>query len=170
MNFTLAGPVCPLGPMFAAMDARAELDFWGLTRHYAMQSRRFGGAVPEHLQSHFLALRPRLFNSDAFWDYWQQMALPASYEQSVILHETRFTPYFAAKGYIWDTYVNTDDLCGVFVNPIMACPVELLQKRDCPFFQAPQPVHALCRRAAPHRWLCGGGTVPLCESAHGVSR
>ena len=54
MNFTLAGPVCPLGPMFAAMDARAELDFWGLTRHYAMQSRRFGGAVPEHLQSHFL--------------------------------------------------------------------------------------------------------------------
>ena len=135
MNFTLAGPVCPLGPMFAAMDARAELDFWGLTRHYAMQSRRFGGAVPEHLQSHFLALRPRLFNSDAFWDYWQQMALPASYEQSVILHETRFTPYFAAKGYIWDTYVNTDDLCGVFVNPIMACPAELLQKRDCPFFK-----------------------------------
>lgn len=169
MNFTLAGPVCPLGPMFAAMDARAELDFWGLTRHYAMQSRRFGGAVPEHLQSHFLALRPRLFNSDAFWDYWQQMALPASYEQSVILHETRFTPYFAAKGYIWDTYVNTDDLCGVFVNPIMACPAELLQNGTA-HFQAPQPVHALCRRAAPHRWLRGGGTVPLCESAHGVSR
>jgi len=103
------------------MDARPELDFWGLTRHYAMQSRRFGGAVPEHLQSHFIAVRPRLFNSDDFWSYWQEMALPASYEQSIIRHETRFTPYFAARGYVWDTYVQTDDLKPVFVNPIMAC-------------------------------------------------
>ena len=135
MNYTLAGPVCTLAPMFAAMDARPELDFWGLTRHYAMKSRRFGGNVPEHLQSHFLALRPRLFTSDDFWRYWQEMELPASYEQSVIRHETRFTPYFAAKGYTWDSYVNTDDLKAVFVNPIMACPKELLQNRGCPFFK-----------------------------------
>lgn len=74
MNYTLAGPVCSLAAMFTAMDARPELDFWGLTRHYAMQSRRFGGAVPEHLQSHFIAVRPRLFNSDDFWSYWQKMA------------------------------------------------------------------------------------------------
>lgn len=39
MNYTLAGPVCSLAAMFTAMDARPELDFWGLTRHYAMQSR-----------------------------------------------------------------------------------------------------------------------------------
>lgn len=135
MNYTLAGPVCTLQPMLDAMDARPELDFWGLTRHYAMQSRRFGGAVPEHLQSHFLALRPRLFNSDDFWRYWQEMKLPESYEQSVIRHETRFTPHFAAKGYAWDAYVNTDDLRAVFVNPIMACPAELLQHRGCPFFK-----------------------------------
>ena len=135
MNFTLAGPVCPLAAMFDAMDARPELDFWGLTCHYAMQSRRFGGAVPEHLQSHFLAVRPRMFNSDDFWRYWQEMKLPESYEQSIIRHETRFTPYFAAKGYTWDTYVDTDDLKEIFVNPIMACPQELLQNRGCPFFK-----------------------------------
>ena len=135
MNYTLAGPVCSLAAMFTAMDARPELDFWGLTRHYAMQSRRFGGAVPEHLQSHFIAVRPRLFNSDDFWSYWQGMALPTSYEQSIIRHETRFTPYFAARGYAWDTYVQTDDLKPVFVNPIMACPRELLANRGCPFFK-----------------------------------
>ena len=135
MNYTLAGPVCSLAAMFTAMDARPELDFWGLTRHYAMQSRRFGGAVPEHLQSHFIAVRPRLFNSDDFWNYWQKMALPTSYEQSIIRHETRFTPYFAARGYAWDTYVQTDDLKPVFVNPIMACPRELLANRGCPFFK-----------------------------------
>lgn len=63
------------------------------------------------------------------------MPLPKSYEESVIRHETRFTPYFAAKGYTWDTYVQTEDMRGVFVNPIMACPRELLEKRGCPFFK-----------------------------------
>lgn len=154
MNYTLAGPVCSLAAMFTAMDARPELDFWGLTRHYAMQSRRFGGAVPEHLQSHFIAVRPRLFNSDDFWSYWQEMALPASYEQSIIRHETRFTPYFAARGYAWDTYVQTDDLKPVFVNPIMACPRELLANRGCPFSNGvacsrPMRMNCAARTASP---------------------
>ena len=107
MNFTLAGPVRSLASMFAAMEARPELAFWGLTRHYAMKSRRFGGRsgeVPEHLQSHFLAVRAPLLHSEDFWQYWQKMPLPKSYED-------------------------------VFVNPIMACPRELLANRGCPFFK-----------------------------------
>ena len=135
MNFTLAGPVRPLAPMFAAMQARPELDFWGLTRHYAMRSRRFGGQVPEHLQSHFLAVRARMLRSDAFWRYWQQIRLPRSYEEAVTCHETRFTACFASQGYRWDSYVATDDLALVFVNPIMACPRELIAHRGCPFFK-----------------------------------
>ncbi|HJD20601.1 MAG TPA: rhamnan synthesis F family protein [Candidatus Gemmiger faecigallinarum] len=138
MNYTLAGPVSPLEQMFAKMDARPELDFWGLTRHYAMKSRRFGGArgmVPEHIQSHFLALRPRLFRSEAFWQYWQSMPLPRSYEQSVAGHETRFTAHFAGLEFAWDTAVDTGDLAGIFVNPIMACPAELLARQGCPFFK-----------------------------------
>jgi len=135
MNYTLAGPVHPLQDMFACMDARKDLDFWGLSRHYPMQSRRFGGNVPEHLQSHFIAVRRRLFQSDPFWDYWQKIRLPKSYEESVVLHETRFTSFFAALGYRWDSYLDTEDLKDVFVNPIMACPKELLQHRGSPFFK-----------------------------------
>lgn len=138
MNLTLAGPVCPLAPMFTAMDARPELAFWGLTRHYAMKSRRFGGRsgeVPEHLQSHFLAVRAPLLQSEDFWQYWQTMPLPKSYEESIANHETRFTAHFAKLGYRWDSYVDTSDLQDVFVNPIMACPRELLANRGCPFFK-----------------------------------
>ena len=119
MNYTLAGPVGDVAAMFAAMDGRPELDFWGLTRHYAMRSHRFGGAkamVPEHIQ-------------------WQAAALPASYEDSVRLHETQFTAHFAALGYRWDTFVDTKDLASLFVNPIMACPKLLLADRGCPFFK-----------------------------------
>lgn len=135
MNYTLAGPVHPIEEMFKAMQARPELDFWGLSRHYAMRSRRFGGKVPEHLQSHFLALRPRLLQSDAFWQYWQKMPLPKSYEESVILHEVKFTAHFAELGFCWDSYLQTQDLQGAFVNPLMACPREMLAKRGCPFFK-----------------------------------
>lgn len=135
MNYTLAGPVCSLAAMWEHMERRQDLDFWGLTRHYAMHSRRFGGTVPEHLQSHFLAVRKRMFGSPDFWDYWQTMKLPRSYEESVIRHETRFTGYFAERGYRWDSYVQTDDLKPVFINPIMACPKELLEERCCPFFK-----------------------------------
>lgn len=138
MNFTLAGPVCSLASMFAAMEARQELAFWGLTRHYAMKSRRFGGRsgeVPEHLQSHFLAVRAPLLHSEDFWQYWQKMPLPKSYEESIANHETRFTAHFANLGCRWDSYVDTKDLRDVFVNPIMACPRELLANRGCPFFK-----------------------------------
>lgn len=135
MNYTLAGPVCSLKPMFERMEARTDLDFWGLTRHYTMRSRRFGGNVPEHLQSHFLAIRRSMLCEDAFWNYWQGMRLPRSYEESVIRHETRFTGYFQKLGFSWDSYVATDDLRDVFLNPIMACPKELLEHRECPFFK-----------------------------------
>ena len=66
MNFTLAGPVCLAGGDVHRDGRPRGARLLGLTRHYAMQSRRFGGAVPEHLQSHFIAVRPRLFNSDDF--------------------------------------------------------------------------------------------------------
>ena len=131
------------------MDTRPELDFWGLTRHYAMQSRRFGGAVPEHLQSHFIAVRPRLFNSDDFWNYWQEMELPTSYEQSIIRHETRFTPYFAVRGYAWDTYVQTDDLKPVFVNPIMAWPTAGARFSNAAAFLPPMRMNCAARTASP---------------------
>ena len=136
MNYTLAGPVGDVAAMFAAMDGRPELDFWGLTRHYAMRSHRFGGAkamVPEHIQSHFVVVRSRMMAD--FFAYWQAAALPASYEDSVRLHETQFTAHFAALGYRWDTFVNTKDLASLFVNPVMACPKLLLADRGCLFFK-----------------------------------
>ena len=88
--------------------------------------------VPEHIQSHFVVVRSRMMAD--FFAYWQAAALPASYEDSVRLHETQFTAHFAALGYRWDTFVDTEDLASLFVNPIMACP-KLLADRGCPFFK-----------------------------------
>lgn len=135
MNYTLAGPVTPLQEMFSRMDTRSDLDFWGLSRHYAMRSRRFGihGQVPEHIQSHFIAVRRRMY--DDFWTYWQDMQLPKSYEDSVRRHETRFTAHFSDLGYKWDTFLDKTAYRGIFVNPIMACPKDLIVTHRCPFFK-----------------------------------
>lgn len=135
MNYTLAGPVRPLAGFFAAMEGK-DLDFWGLSRHYAMRSRRFGGkngVVPEHIQSHLIAVRRRMYAD--FWAYWQNIPLPQSYEESVACHEARFTAHFAALGYRWDTYLDGERWRGVFLNPIMACPARLIAEEDCPFFK-----------------------------------
>ena len=79
-----------------------------------------------------------------FFAYWQAAALPASYEDSVRLHETQFTAHFAALGYRWDTFVDTKDLASLFVNPIMACSKLLLADRGCPFFKRRSFFYPLC--------------------------
>ena len=61
--------------------------------------------VPEHIQSHFVVVRSRMMAD--FFAYWQAAALPASYEDSVRLHETQFTAHFAALGYRWDTFAGS---------------------------------------------------------------
>lgn len=135
MNYTLAGPVCSLEPLFHKMETRREIDFWGLTCHAPMVSRRFGGRVPLHLQSHFLAVRRTMLQSAAFWSYWEKMHLPHSYEEAVARHECRFTAWFAAQGFRWAAAVEMEDLLPVFLNPIIACPRLLVEQRGCPFFK-----------------------------------
>ena len=128
--FALAGAVVVVAALFASCGGSPGVCLWGLARHYAMRSHRFGGAkamVPEHIQSHFVVVRSRMMAD--FFAYWQAAALPASYEDSVRLHETQFTAHFAALGYRWDTFVDTKDLTSLFVNPIMACPKLLLVDR-----------------------------------------
>ena len=70
--------------------------------------------------------------------------MPKSYEESIANHETRFTAHFANLGCRWDSYVDTKDLRDAFVNPIMACPRELLANRGCPFFKRRSFFHPLC--------------------------
>ena len=144
MNYTLAGPVGDVAAMFAAMDGRPELDFWGLTRHYAMRSHRFGGAkamVPEHIQSHFVVVRSRMMAD--FFAYWQAAALPASYEDSVRLHETQFTAHFAALGtggiplWIQKTWQ-------AFSSTPYGLPQAAAGEPRVPVFQAPQLFYPLC--------------------------
>ena len=138
MNYTFFAPLFPLSEMFGEMSGR-DLDFWGITKHHDVPTDTTGGRiryghVPEHLNSHFLALRRDFFLSYSYRDFIMNMSDPISYEASINEYEAIFTRHFADLGYKWDVYSNTDALEGVVYAPFMFEGGELIKER-CPIIK-----------------------------------
>jgi len=101
MNYTFFAPVFPFAETFDAMDA-LEVDFWGMTAHKSVAEHPFAGMqgeLPEHIQSHWLSVRKTLFTSIEFQNYWRDMPMITSYDQSVLEHEAKLTAHFARAGF-----------------------------------------------------------------------
>ena len=137
-NATIMGPVYPFEEMFTEMAGR-DIDFWGITWFHKVSDDPFGysleGGLPRHLQSHFHAYRRSLVSSKPFQDYWDNLPEINSYEQSVGLHEAPFTQRFERHGFTSDVYVNTEDLEGFTLQPILFAPKQLIAERRCPIFK-----------------------------------
>ncbi|MDX6372705.1 MAG: hypothetical protein QOD98_1693, partial [Nocardioidaceae bacterium] len=102
MNCTVFGPVGGFDDLFARMDARADVDFWGVTEHGDTDEHAFDRTLPmeSHIQSHWTAVRRRMFTSDAWREYWHEMPMIASYRDSIVRHESRFTSWFTEQGFV----------------------------------------------------------------------
>jgi rhamnosyltransferase len=101
MNYTWYGPVRPFEPVFERMEA-LEVDFWGITEHGGAPHNPFDAKLPPlppHIQSHWIAVRPRLFLSEEWKSYWRDMPMITSYIGSVMHHESRFTDHFESLGF-----------------------------------------------------------------------
>ena len=101
MNYTWFGPVRPFEGLFDRMDAD-EVDFWGLTDHGEIEPNPFTqeGVLHRHLQSHWIAVRRRMFESDAWRRYWRDMPEIATYTDSILRHESVFTHHFENAGFV----------------------------------------------------------------------
>ena len=137
-NHTIMGPVNSFDVMFDEMNKR-DLDFWGITKHHKIDFDPFGGCeygyIPEHIQSHFIAIRKTLLSSDEFKEYWNNFPEINSYKEAISKHEAIFTKKFGDMGFKWDTYVNTDDIEHMNRYPLMYMPIELVKNRKCPIFK-----------------------------------
>lgn len=137
-NNTLMGPIYPFEEMFTSMKKK-DVDFWGITRHYAFDFDPTGeneyGYIPEHIQSFFMVFRKNMVESIEFQKYWDNLPELDTYEKAVGKHETMFTKKFADKGFKWDTYVDTDDIKSLNEYPLMVSPRLLLEKKRCPVFK-----------------------------------
>ncbi|MDH6182041.1 lipopolysaccharide biosynthesis protein [Microbacteriaceae bacterium SG_E_30_P1] len=101
MNYTFFGPIGDFAPLFERMDA-ANVDFWGMTDHTEVTPNpiTLDGTMPRHLQSHWIAVRRPVFESEAWRDYWRQMPPIRSYSDSILNHESRFTSHFESLGFV----------------------------------------------------------------------
>lgn len=100
-NDTWYGPVRPLAPVFARMDA-AELHFWGMTDHVRVEPNPFTSAdyLAYHLQSYWLVVRKDMFLSDEWVAYWRDLPAMDSYSDAVVKHEAVFTERFTGFGFV----------------------------------------------------------------------
>lgn len=137
MNFTIMGPVYPLSEMFESMSAR-DLDFWGITMYHKYEKGDpFGtiecGYIPDHIQSHFIAVRTPMLKSIEFQSYWNNMQEIKDYRDAVGCHEAMFTKRFSEKGFKWDVYADMGD--GYNNHPILCATREMLEGKRCPIFK-----------------------------------
>lgn len=138
-NHTFFAPIYPFSEMFGTMDKRA-CDFWGITAHRAAPATDIDPAVPYHLNSHFFAVRKSMAASQDFADYWRNMVPIRSYEESILLHELKFTNHFKALGYKDDVYMDPGEFgtdYGAFfsIDDMVLARSPILKRR--PFFHDP---------------------------------
>ena len=133
LNYTFYAPIFPLEEMFGAMDAR-DCDFWGITAHGECRPNPLTGGevLPFHIQSHFIAVRKPMLDSDAFWSYWAKMPMIRSYLDSIEHHEARFTQHFADEGFRYALYM--DPASFETVHPLFL-EIDRMMERRCPILK-----------------------------------
>jgi lipopolysaccharide biosynthesis protein len=133
MNYTFFGPIASFDPLFEKMDTKA-LDFWGITDHAEVvpHPRTGTGRMPRHIQSHWIAVRRSMFLSDAFREYWATMPMISSYEESIDLHEARFTQHFIDLGFTSEVAFPEHDYASQ--HPIFDDAVQILRD-GCPIIK-----------------------------------
>lgn len=138
MNYTIAGPVYPFEDMFHTMNSK-DVDFWGITQFYRTEDDPFGtmpdGFIPDHIQSHFIAVRKNMLNSEAFHNYWEEMPMITGYLDSVTRHEARFTKFFEKAGFKWEVYVDAKEYRNLSHQPIIGMATKILEEKKCPVFK-----------------------------------
>lgn len=108
-NNTMFGPIYPLTDIFESME-RSGNDFWGLKSN---NSKEFA----THIQSYFYAFKKKVFFSEQFMRFWENLNMDFTREEYLIAeYEIEFTRYLADYGFKWGVYNDND--YDVYRNPV----------------------------------------------------
>ncbi len=97
LNDTFYGPLYPWENVFDKME-KEEIDFWGLSRSMGVMLPT-GRDVPQHIQSYFLVCRKRLFLSECWKQFWDNLAYPDTYLEAIENFEVNFSVFFSKNGF-----------------------------------------------------------------------
>ncbi len=148
LNYTFYAPIFPFKEMFDR-TATHDVDFWGITafRGPVPNGLTGEGTLAFHIQSHFIAVRRRLFCSRVFRNYWEEMPPITSYIDSILKHEVRFTEYFSDMGYRYSVYADPtryqDEHPALnAIDSLLDDRIPILKRR--PFFHDPKYLDQHC--------------------------
>ena len=155
MNYTWFGPIGSFEPVFTRMNAM-EVDYWGMTDHGATTPHPITGVgtMASHIQSHWIAVRRRLFESEDWKRYWAEMPAIESYTDSILNHESRFTAHFESLGYTYAVAFPHQNYPGT-IHPAFERAQELMED-GCPVLKRRAFFHDplyLDREGIIGRWL-----------------
>ena len=135
-NNSFFGPIYPLTEMFCKMESKG-LDFWGVTKQprydFRIHECQEFDYVNEHIQSYFVAFSKKLFLSEQFKSFWDNLIVPKSFLEAVCLFELRLTSYLSQCGYKYNSYV--DPTKYGTANPTILYPADLLKLDRDPFIK-----------------------------------
>ena len=139
MNYTFFGPLKTFHTMFEEM-AGHDVDFWGITKHHRIDDNPFKGRIPydyfpEHLNSHFFALRKNFVRSWSWREFMINRKNPESYTDSITDYEAIFTKYFEDLGFVWEEYVHSDYLKEMNRAPFAYLAADLIRDSGCPIIK-----------------------------------
>lgn len=115
MNFTIFPTLYSFCGMFDDME-RITADFWGVTAYFEGNTA-VAGHVPDHIQSHFIAVRRPMLCSYEFKQYWENMRPIQSYSDSIKYHESKFKKHFEERGFKSYIFAAAEEL-----RPLTSCP------------------------------------------------
>lgn len=137
LNFTNFAPIYSFHYVFDKMD-QEDVDFWGMSLYHRVDPAPNwfqGSYLPEHLQSHFIAVRKKMLHSYEFRTYWETRPAITDYHSAVAQHEAIFTEHFIKKGFRCGVYAHTsiNEIGNAY--PALYSPVQMFEQYQYPLLK-----------------------------------
>ncbi|MEN6417947.1 MAG: rhamnan synthesis F family protein [Clostridiaceae bacterium] len=105
-------PLWSLSSVFAEMERRDPVDFWGMIEHQS------GFAISEmkktyidaHIQSYFFVAERSLVSNQAFADFWDRVGYHSAIIDVIEHEETEMTKFFSDRGFSYDAFIRESPL------------------------------------------------------------
>ncbi|MBR5599168.1 MAG: hypothetical protein IKW39_03915 [Alphaproteobacteria bacterium] len=125
-NDSTYAPITSFKPMFITMFLKPYLDFWGDLKN--------NNQTP-HLQSYFLVFRPKVFNSEVFNNFINNITAQKTRNDYINEYEIPLTATLSQYDFKWDCYIPYDKLSDYPLNDKHTHPVKLIKDHNHQFIK-----------------------------------
>ena len=134
LNDTVFGPFIALSDIINKMDGRYDL--WGISAQNPIESYYGENKdLPYHIQSYFLMFESDILKSNVFWDYWNDLVISGSYQETIENFEFKITKIALENDFKVGAYVDRNYEFGKKAVDLMERPMIMLSEYGIPILK-----------------------------------